>query len=158
MRDALIIGTVQSIALIPGVSRSGATISAGLLLGIDRVTATRLSFFLAVPALVAAGALQLPEALDSGVGLGPVIIGSVVSFLVAYASIAWLLKFVAGHSIAKFVPYRVVLGVVVYFSFTTGRLWFADYDPYVTLFGLHWLFGAETAGLRIALLRNDPNT
>ena len=110
--DGLVIGLVQCIALVPGVSRSGATISAGLLRGIDRVTATRLSFFLAIPALTAAGATELPSALD-GVDLGPVVVGTLVSFVVAYASIAWLLRLVASRSIEFFVPYRVALGVVV---------------------------------------------
>lgn len=113
VRDGLLIGLAQCVALIPGVSRSGATISAGLLLGLDRVASTRLAFFLGIPALVAAGALELPSALGGGVGLGPVIVGTVVSFVVAYASIAWLLKFVATHSIVAFVPYRVALGSIV---------------------------------------------
>lgn len=113
VKDGLLIGLVQCVALVPGVSRSGATISAGLLRGIDRVTATRLSFFLAIPALTAAGALELPSALGEGVGAGPVVVGTVVSFVVAYASIAFLLRFVASNSIAAFVPYRVALGVVV---------------------------------------------
>jgi hypothetical protein len=81
---------VQCIALVPGVSRSGATISAGLLLGLDRVASTRLAFFLGIPALVAAGALELRSSLEGSVGLGPVLVGTVVSFVVAYASIAWL--------------------------------------------------------------------
>ena len=113
VRDTLLIGLAQCIALVPGVSRSGATISIGLLLGLDRVTATRLSFFLSVPALTAAGLLELPSALGEGVGLGPVLVGAVVSFVVALASIHFLLKFVAGHSIVAFVPYRVALGVLV---------------------------------------------
>jgi undecaprenyl-diphosphatase len=104
---------VQCLALIPGVSRSGATISAGLVRGLDRVTATRLSFFLAIPALVAAGALELKDALGEGVGVGATIVGTLVSFVVAYASIAWLLRFVAHHSIVKFVPYRVAVGAIV---------------------------------------------
>jgi undecaprenyl-diphosphatase len=112
-RDVIVIGLWQCIALIPGVSRSGATISAGLIRGIDRVTATRLSFFLAIPALVAAGLYELPKALGEGVGAAPTIVGTVVSFFVAYASIAWLLRFVAHHSIAAFVPYRVTLGAIV---------------------------------------------
>lgn len=111
--DALTIGLVQCVALVPGVSRSGATISAGLLRGLDRVTATRLSFFLAIPALVAAGALELKDATSGGVGVVPTAVGTAVSFVVAYASIAWLLRFVASHSIARFVPYRVLLGVVL---------------------------------------------
>ena len=113
VRDGLVIGLVQCVALVPGVSRSGATISAGLLRGIDRVTATRLSFFLAIPALTAAGALELPSALGEGVGAGPVVVGTVVSFVVAYASIAFLLRFVASNSITAFVPYRVALGLAV---------------------------------------------
>jgi undecaprenyl-diphosphatase len=111
-RDAIVIGLVQCFALIPGVSRSGATISAGLLRGFDRVTATRLSFFLAIPALVAAGLFELKDSLGKGVGAGPTIVGTVVSFIVAYISIAWLLRFVAHNSIAKFVPYRVALGSI----------------------------------------------
>jgi undecaprenyl-diphosphatase len=111
--DGLVIGLAQCVALVPGVSRSGATISAGLLRGIDRVTATRLSFFLAIPALTAAGALELPSALGEGVGLGPVVVGTVVSFVVAYASIAFLLRFVASNAITAFVPYRVALGATV---------------------------------------------
>ena len=113
VRDGLLIGLAQCVALVPGVSRSGATISAGLLLGLDRVAATRMAFFLGIPALVAAGALELPSALSGSVGLGPVLVGTVVSFVVAYASIAWLLRFVTTHSIVAFVPYRVALGVVV---------------------------------------------
>jgi len=113
VRDTLLIGLAQCIALVPGVSRSGATISAGLLLGLDRVTATRLSFFLSVPALTAAGLLELKDALGEGVGVVPVLVGSAVSFVVALASIAFLLRFVAGHPITAFVPYRVALGVVV---------------------------------------------
>jgi undecaprenyl-diphosphatase len=112
-RDSIVIGLMQCIALIPGISRSGATISAGLLRGFDRVTATRLSFFLAIPALVAAGLLELKDSFSQGVGAGPTIVGTVVAFFVAYASIAWLLRFVAHHPISAFVPYRVALGVIV---------------------------------------------
>lgn len=122
LRDALVIGGAQCIALVPGVSRSGATISAGLLLGLDRVAATRLSFFLSIPALVAAGALELPKALGSGVGAGPTLLGTAVAFVVAYATIAWLLRFVAGHSIARFVPYRIVAGLAVLAAVSFGWL------------------------------------
>jgi undecaprenyl-diphosphatase len=113
MRDAVIIGLAQCIALIPGVSRSGATISTGLLLNLDRVTATRLSFFLSIPALTAAGLFELKDVAGSGIGAGPTIVGTLVSFVVAYASVAWLLRFVAHHTIVAFVPYRVVLGGVL---------------------------------------------
>jgi undecaprenyl-diphosphatase len=110
MKDALVVGVVQCLALIPGVSRSGATISAGLFQGLDRVTATRLSFFLSIPALTAAGLYELKDVSGSGIGAGQTLVGTGVSFVVAYAAIAWLLRFVAHHSIAWFVPYRVVLG------------------------------------------------
>lgn len=111
--DGLVVGLVQIAALVPGVSRSGATISAGLLRGLDRVSATRLSFFLGIPALLAAGLFELKDALGGPVGAVPIVVGTAVSFVVAYASIAFLLRFVATHSIASFVPYRVVLGVAV---------------------------------------------
>jgi undecaprenyl-diphosphatase len=122
MRDALIIGTTQVVSLVPGVSRSGATISAGLLLGLDRVSATRLSFFLSIPALVGAGLFELKDALGGDIGVGPAVVGIVVAFVVAYASIAWLLRFVAHHSIGRFVPYRVALGVLVLVGLATGVL------------------------------------
>ena len=113
LRDAVLIGCAQAVALVPGVSRSGATISAGLLSGFDRVSATRLSFFLSIPALTAAGLYELKDALSGGVGATNTIVGTVVAFFVAYASVAWLLRFVAHHSIAAFVPYRVGLGAVI---------------------------------------------
>ncbi len=112
-KDTLIIGLTQCIALIPGVSRSGATISAGLLRGIDRVTATRLSFYLGIPALVAAGLYQSVKHVDdisAGVGWLPTIIATVVSFIVGYISIAWLLKFVSKHDFSLFIWYRLALG------------------------------------------------
>jgi len=113
MKDAIIVGVVQCFALIPGVSRSGATISAGLVQGLDRVTATRLSFFFSIPALLAAGAYELKDALGGSIAVGPLVVGTVVSFVVAYVTVAWLLKFVAHHSIGEFVPYRVALGVLI---------------------------------------------
>lgn len=122
MKDAIVIGLVQVASLVPGVSRSGATISAGLLRGLDRVAATRLSFFLSIPALVAAGLFELKDALGGDIGVGETVVGTVVSFIVAYASVAWLLKFVAGHSIAWFVPYRLVLGFALLGLLATGTL------------------------------------
>jgi undecaprenyl-diphosphatase len=113
LADVLVIGLVQCIALVPGVSRSGATISAGLLRGLDRVTATRLSFFLSIPALVGAGLFELKDAVKENVPVGALAVGTLVSFVVAYASIAWLLRFVAHHPISLFVPYRVAVGVVL---------------------------------------------
>jgi undecaprenyl-diphosphatase len=113
LRDVLVIGVVQCAALVPGVSRSGATISVGLARGLDRVSATRLSFLLSIPALTAAGALELKDAFGAGAGAGATVVATAVAFAVAYASIAWLLRFVAHHSIARFVPYRVAVGAAV---------------------------------------------
>lgn len=114
--DAIVIGLFQCIALVPGVSRSGATISAGLFRGLDRVASTRISFFLAIPALVAAGAFEAGSAakdVSSTVGWTPTLVATVVSFLVAYASIAWLLRLVARHPISVFVAYRVLVALLV---------------------------------------------
>ena len=120
--DVLVIGVVQCIALIPGVSRSGATISAGLFRGLDRVAATRLSFFLSIPALVGAGLYELKDAVKESVPVGSLVVGTVVSFVVAYASIAWLLRFVAGHRITLFVPYRLAVGGVLLVLLAIGTV------------------------------------
>jgi undecaprenyl-diphosphatase len=122
MRDSIVIGVVQCISLIPGVSRSGATISAGLFVGLDRVTATRMSFLLSIPALVGAGLKELPSALTGDIPVGYTLVATVVSFIVAYAAVAWLLKFVAGHPITWFVPYRVGLGLVLAVLLATGTV------------------------------------
>ena len=125
LRDALVMGLVQCIALIPGVSRSGATIAAGLFRGLDRVTVTRMSFFLAIPALTAAGVLQaITEAdeISNGVGWGPTVVSLVVSFVVAYASIAWLLRYVSGHNFALFIVYRVALGLLLIALLAAGAV------------------------------------
>ncbi|HEY3711786.1 MAG TPA: undecaprenyl-diphosphate phosphatase [Amycolatopsis sp.] len=114
LTDAMLVGASQILALLfPGFSRSGATISTGLLRGLDRVAATRLSFFLSIPALTGAGLYELKDALGGGVDAVALVVGTVVSFVVAYASIAWLLKFVAGHTFTAFVIYRVVVGVAL---------------------------------------------
>ncbi|HEY8664971.1 MAG TPA: undecaprenyl-diphosphate phosphatase [Propionibacteriaceae bacterium] len=121
--DALILGLWQCVALIPGVSRSGATISGGLFRGIDRVTATRWSFFLGIPALLAAGGLQAVKAsksISETVGWGATAIGTIVAFVVAYASIAWLLRFVAHNRFTAFVIYRVLAGLAVVGLLVTG--------------------------------------
>src|SRR5882757_9533957 len=114
LKDAMIVGCSQILALLfPGFSRSGATISTGLIRDLDRVAATRLSFFLGLPALTGAGLYELKDATSGGVGVPALAIGTVVSFVIAYASIAWLLKFVAKHSFNSFVIYRIVVGVVL---------------------------------------------
>jgi undecaprenyl-diphosphatase len=120
VRQVVTIGLVQCAALIPGVSRSGATISAGLLVGSTRVAATRLSFFLAIPALTGAGLFELGKVDTAVVGWGPLLVGTLVSFAVAYASIAWLLRLVGRHPITVFVVYRVLAGVVLVGLLATG--------------------------------------
>ncbi|HET9518565.1 MAG TPA: undecaprenyl-diphosphate phosphatase, partial [Actinoplanes sp.] len=110
-KDTLIIGVVQCLALIPGISRSGATMSAGLLRDLDRVTVTKLSFFLSIPALLGATVLQSAteySRISAGVGWPATIVATVVSFVVGYAAVAWLLKFIAKHSYSVFIVYRVV--------------------------------------------------
>ena len=114
--DTLIIGVVQSLALIPGVSRSGATMSAGLLRDLDRVTVTKLSFFLSIPALLGATVLQSVTQYDDisdGVGWANTITATLVSFAVGYASVAWLLRYISKHSYGLFIVYRLVLGTVL---------------------------------------------
>jgi undecaprenyl-diphosphatase len=120
LSDAVLVGLAQCVSLVPGISRSGATISAGLLAGLDRVTATRLSFFLSIPALTAAGLYELKDVMGSDIGIAQTVVGTVVSFVVAYAAVAWLLRFVAGHSIVAFVPYRVALGGILLALLGTG--------------------------------------
>ncbi|GGK36326.1 undecaprenyl-diphosphatase [Nocardia camponoti] len=117
-RDGIIMGFAQCLALIPGVSRSGATSTAGLFLGLDREAAYRFSFLLAIPAVTASGLFSLPDAFaPAGEGLNAsgaqLIVATLVSFIVGYASVAWLLKFVSGHSQYWFVGYRVILGLVM---------------------------------------------
>jgi len=124
-KDTLIIGTAQALALIPGVSRSGATMSAGLLRDFDRVTVTRLSFFLSIPALLAAGALQIADEHDNiatGVGWPATITATLVSGAVGYLAVAWLLKFVARHTYTVFIVYRVALGTLLLVLVGTGTI------------------------------------
>jgi undecaprenyl-diphosphatase len=115
LKDAMLVGSSQILALLfPGFSRSGATMSTALVLDLDRVAATRLSFFLGIPALTGAGLYELKDALGAGVDTAPLLVGTAVSFVVAYASIAWLLKFVAKHSFNAFIVYRIVVGVLLF--------------------------------------------
>jgi undecaprenyl-diphosphatase len=124
-KDSLIIGMAQCLALIPGVSRSGATMSAGLLRDFDRVTVTRLSFFLSIPALLGASLLQGYQQagnISSGVGWTNTLVATLVSFVVAYFSVNWLLKFVSKHSYSIFILYRVVLGLLLAVLLVTGTI------------------------------------
>jgi len=113
-RDAAVIGLAQATALVPGVSRSGATISAGLFRGLERPAAARYSFLLSVPAIVLSGLLELSD-IGAGDGPGPAAtaLATVVAFAVGYAAIAWLLRFLATHSTGVFVAYRIFLGALV---------------------------------------------
>jgi undecaprenyl-diphosphatase len=113
-RDGILIGFAQALALVPGVSRSGATITAGLLLGFDRESAARYSFLLSVPAVVISGLFELRKIGDEGgAGVGPTILATFLAFIVGYASIAFLLRWLSHHSTAVFVAYRVALGALV---------------------------------------------
>lgn len=127
LRDGLVMGLSQCLALVPGVSRSGATASAGLFLGLEREAAFRFSFLLAIPAVTASGLFSLPDAFSpSGDGMeatGPqLLVATVIAFFVGYAAIAWLLKFVSGHSMNWFGAYRVVLGLALIALLATGTI------------------------------------
>jgi len=113
LRDAVFIGFGQALALIPGVSRSGSTITVGLFLGFDRASAARFSFLLSIPAVVLSGLYQLPDALDADQGAGTLVVATVFAFISGYLAIAGLLRFLVHHSTAVFVAYRVGLGVLV---------------------------------------------
>ena len=124
LRDAVLMGGAQALALVPGVSRSGATLSMGRLLGYERETATRYAFLLAIPAVVGAGVFELKD-IPTGhndYGWGPTILATVVSFVVGYAAIAWLLRYVATKSYTPFVLYRVVLGTATLLLVGAGVL------------------------------------
>ena len=112
LKDAVLMGAAQALALIPGVSRSGATISMGRFLGFEREAATRFAFLLAIPAVVGAGLFELKEIPHghNDFGWGPTITATVVSFVVGYAAIAWLLRYVSTKSYTPFVVYRILLG------------------------------------------------
>ncbi len=112
---AVLFGLAQAAALVPGVSRSGATISMGLFLGYERAAATRYAFLLAIPAVVGAGVFSLKDipGSENEYGMGPTLVGTVVSFVVGLAVIHWLLKYVSTRSYAPFVAYRIGLGALV---------------------------------------------
>lgn len=128
MRDGVVMGFAQAMALIPGVSRSGGTLTAGLLLNLTRETAARYSFLLAIPAVVMSGIVSLedvfaPAAPGTSVPSGAqMIVATVVAFAVGYAAIAWLLRYVAHHTLYIFVLYRVALGTLVLALLLTGTI------------------------------------
>ena len=123
LRDGLIYGAAQALALIPGVSRSGATFSAGRLLGYTRTAAARYSFLLSVPAVLASGLFKLKDiGAGDGPALGLTLIATLLAFVTGYASIAWLLRYVSRHSYTPFVLYRIGLGVLIIVLLATGTL------------------------------------
>ena len=125
-RDGILIGLAQSLALIPGVSRSGATMSAGLLLGLQRPAAAKFGFLLAIPAVVASGVFQLEGIISGEEGgdepFGYVALATVIAFVVGYAAIAWFLRYLAHHSVRLFVIYRLVLGSLVLILVAAGAI------------------------------------
>jgi undecaprenyl-diphosphatase len=122
-RDGWLIGLAQSLALIPGVSRSGATISAGLFRGFDRVAAARYSFLLSVPAVVLSGLFELRKVGEDGnAPVGATAIATVVAFVAGYASIAWLLRYLTTHNLRIFVVYRIGLGALVLTLAASGAI------------------------------------
>jgi len=122
-RDGVAVGLAQSLALIPGVSRSGSTITAGLLLGYTRADAARFSFLLSVPAVVLSGLFELKDIGDgTSPGLAPTLIATIVSFVVGYAAIAWLLRWLTSRSMLVFVVYRVALGILVLLLVAAGTI------------------------------------
>ncbi|STC95962.1 undecaprenyl-diphosphate phosphatase [Corynebacterium renale] len=126
MKDAVLMGFAQCLALIPGVSRSGGTISAGLFLGLDRAVAARFSFLLAIPAVLASGLFSLPDAFNPDAGQAAsgmqLLVGTGIAFVVGYISIAWLLRFVANNSFSWFAAYRIPAGLLVMALLAAGVL------------------------------------
>jgi undecaprenyl-diphosphatase len=118
--DGVILGFAQACALIPGVSRSGGTITAGLFLGLERTAAVRYSFLLAIPAVVAAGIFTIPDIAKGGITPVQMVVATVIAFVVGFAVIAWLLRWVAKHTVYAFVWYRLTLGVLLFVGLGAG--------------------------------------
>ncbi|MDC9008007.1 undecaprenyl-diphosphate phosphatase [Mycobacterium marinum] len=126
-RDGLVVGVAQTLALVPGVSRSGSTISAGLFLGLDRELAARFGFLLAIPAVFASGLFSLPDAFhpvtEGMSATGPqLLVATLIAFVVGLAAVSWFLRFLLRHSMYWFVGYRVVVGVVVLILLASGTV------------------------------------
>ncbi|MCP9946628.1 undecaprenyl-diphosphate phosphatase [Streptomyces somaliensis] len=122
VRDGLVFGLCQAMALIPGVSRSGATISGGLLMNYTREAAARYSFLLAIPAVLASGVFELKAVGEGHVSWGPTVFATVIAFGVGYAVIAWFMKFITTKSFMPFVIYRIVLGILLFVLVGAGVL------------------------------------
>jgi len=126
--DAIKVGLVQCLAMIPGTSRSGATIIGGMLLGLSRQAATDFSFFLAIPTLIGAGVYSLykERALLSAADIPLFATGLVFSFLSAWLCVRWLLRYISTHSFVPFAYYRIVFGIIVLATAWTGWVQWAD--------------------------------
>ncbi|MFZ1362350.1 MAG: undecaprenyl-diphosphate phosphatase [Candidatus Nanopelagicales bacterium] len=123
LKTALGFGLAQTLALIPGVSRSGSTITAGRAMGFDRGSAARFSFLLSVPAVVLSGLYEAKDIGSEGSpAWGPTILATIVAFVVGYAAIAWLLKWLSSHSVLVFTVYRIILGVFIFVLIGTGAV------------------------------------
>ncbi|MEV6376792.1 undecaprenyl-diphosphate phosphatase [Micromonospora sp. WP24] len=128
MRDGVVMGFAQAMALIPGVSRSGGTLTAGLLLNLTRETAARYSFLLAIPAVVLSGVFSLGDVFEPAAPgtaaptVAMLVVATIIAFGVGYAAIAWLLRYVAHHTLYVFVLYRVALGTLVLALLMTGAI------------------------------------
>lgn len=122
VKDGLLYGICQAMALIPGVSRSGATISGGLLMGYTRESAARYSFLLAIPAVLASGVFELKDAGEGHVSWGPTLFATLIAFVVGYAVIAWFMKFISHKSFMPFVIYRILLGIALFALVAAGTL------------------------------------
>jgi undecaprenyl-diphosphatase len=121
--DAVAVGAAQSLALIPGVSRSGATITAGLFRGLDRPTAARFSFLLSIPAVVLSGLYEARKIGGAGApGVGITAVATIISFVVGLASIAWLMRYISKHSTFIFIYYRIGMGVLLIVLLSTSVL------------------------------------
>lgn len=121
--DGFKVGIAQAMALAPGISRSGVTITAGRVLGLDRDSAARFAFLLLVPAVAGATALKGYGAINDGLPdgvVGPIIAGTIASGIAGYAAIAWMLRYVSTHSYDVFVVYRVLVGIGVLLLIATG--------------------------------------
>jgi undecaprenyl-diphosphatase len=123
LRDGVYFGLAQMLALIPGVSRSGATITAGRAMGYTRESAARFSFLLSIPAIVLSGLYELKDiGSDGSASWGQTLLATVVAFAVGYVSIAWLLKWLTSHSVLIFTVYRVVVGLAIFALLGAGVL------------------------------------
>ena len=122
LRDALIIGAAQALALVPGVSRSGITLLAAMAIGLRRDAAARFSFLLSIPAVAGAGIFELKHVLHAQESVGPLLVGLVVAAITGYASIAWLLRFLRTRTTMPFIVYRILAGAAILALLATGHL------------------------------------